>query len=149
MSEFTNNIRVIADDLIDKINQVVDRYDEALATAQKIIEEISSNDELQTPFNMAESLSYYEQTDARSKETEKRNKIADGILRSHNVILNDIPCPGLIARGEDAFSTIVGQILAFEYGDNLEMKASLRKTPEAKTYMYRVLPQILKQVGVG
>lgn len=148
MSEFTNNIRVIADDLIEKINQVVDRYDEALATAQKIIEEISSNDELQTPFNVSELPSHSEKTVARYKEIEKRNKIADGILRSHNVILNDI-CPGLIARGEDAFSTIVGQVLTFEYGDNLEMKASLRKTPEAKTYMYRVLPQILKQVGVG
>lgn len=149
MSEFTNNIRVIADDLIEKINSIVDRYDEALVTAQKIIEEISSNDELQTPFNVSELPSHSEKTVARYKEIEKRNKIADGILRSHNVILHAIPCPGLIARGEDAFSTIVGQILTFEYGDNLEMKASFRKTPEAKTYMYRVLPQILKQVGVG
>jgi hypothetical protein len=148
MSEFSNNIRIIADGLIEKINTVVDRYDEALSIAQKVVEEINSNPELQTPFKMAESLSYYEQTDARRKEIERREKIADNILRSYNIVLRDTPCASLLVQGEDAFSTIFGQILIFDFGDNLEMKASIRKTPEAKTYMYRVLPQILKQADL-
>lgn len=148
MSEFNNNIRVIADDLIEKINQVVDRYDEAFSIAQKVVEEINSNPELQISFKMAESLSYHEQIDARRKEIERREKIADNILRSYNIVLQNTPCASLLVQGEDAFSTIFGQILIFDFGDNLEMKASLRKTPEAKTYMYRVLPQILKQAGL-
>ncbi len=161
MSEsFINANRSIANNLIEKINQVVDMYPVAVTTAQKIKEEVNSNSELQTPFSTENIPTVPRSQDlfgmfpdtykmqARSKELDRRIELINQIAIANGVRFERVSTSGVRSFGTDVLSTIVGQVLSFRFDGDLKAEATVTELTNSEGYMQRVMSQVLKQAGL-
>ena len=147
MSEITEITR-ITEMLAENIASVADRYEEAVALANAIAEEINTHPQILSTYSPDPSLSYGENRELENSEYRKRRDIVEEIVKSHGVRFSSRMCPGTFAPGEDVFSTMIGQLLSIGCYDNHLVRADVRKVSDPSAFMYRVVDQILKQNGV-